>query len=94
MKDPVEENLFVYFHKPLPGDLSIKWLPAGAILTKLNIYGKVQVNIQSQKILVQVLDKYRFKTRINAQDTTEYEVTDIQQDEVENNFKSTNPPLY
>lgn len=92
MKDPVEENLFVYFRKPLPGDLSVKWLPAGVILTKLNIYGKVQVNIQAQKILVQVLEKYRFKTRINAQDTTEYEVTDIQQDEIENNFKSTPLP--
>lgn len=86
MKDPVEENLFVYFRKPLPEDLSVKWLPASVILTKLNMYGKVQVNIQSQKILVQVLEKYHFRTRINDQDTTEYEVTDIQQDEVNKNF--------
>ncbi len=92
MKDPVEENLFVYYRKPLPGDLSVKWLPASVILAKLNIYGKVQVNIQAQKILVQVLEKYRFRTRINAQDTIEYEVTDIQQDEVENNFKSNELP--
>lgn len=83
MKDPVEENLFVYFRKPLPGDLSVKWLPASVMLTKLNVYGKVQVNRQSQQILVQVLEKYHFKTRINEQDTTEYEVTDIQQDEVD-----------
>lgn len=92
MKDPVEENIFVYYRKPLPGDLSVKWLPASVILGKLSMYGKVQVNIQSQKIVVQVLEKYHFKTRLNAQDTTEYEVTDIQQAEVDNNFKSIDPP--
>lgn len=83
MKDPVEENLFVFYRKPLPEDLNVKWLPASAMLTKLSIYGKVQVNGRSQAILVQVLDKYGFKTRTNEQDTTEYEVTDLQLDEVE-----------
>lgn len=29
MKDPVEENLFVYFRKALPEDVNIKWIPAG-----------------------------------------------------------------
>ena len=82
MKDPVEEDLFIYYRKPLPEDINVKWLPASAILTKLSIYGKIQVNQRSQAILVQVLEKYGFKTRRNDQDTTEYEVTDIQQDEV------------
>ena len=86
MKDPVEEDLFVYYRKPLPEDMNVRWLPASAILTKLSIYGKVQVNQRSQSILVQVLEKYSFKTRRNDQDTTEYEVTDIQQDEVERKY--------
>lgn len=81
MKDPVEENLFVFFRKPLPGDISVKWLPAGAILTKLSIYGKIQVNQCAQAILVQVLEKYGFKTRINGQHTTEYEVASLLNEE-------------
>lgn len=87
MKDPVEEDLFVYYRQPLPEDLNVRWLPASVILTKLSIYGKVQVTQRTQLILVQVLEKYHFQTRINEQDTTEYEVTDIQQDEVDRNSK-------
>ena len=78
MKDPVEENLFVFFRKPLPEDLQIKWLPASVILTKLSIFGKVQVNPHTQLVLVQALEKYGFGTRTNEQETTEYEVVDIQ----------------
>ena len=55
MKDPVEENLFVFFRKPLPEDLQTKWLPASVILTKLSIFGKVQVNPHTQLVLVQAL---------------------------------------
>lgn len=79
MKDPVEENLFVFFRKPLTEDTTVKWLPASAILTKLSIFGKVQVNRSAQQILVQALEKYKFKTRRNEQNTTEYEVVDIVQ---------------
>lgn len=78
MKDPVEENLFVFFRKPLPEDLQVKWLPASVILTKLSIFGKVQVNPHTQLVLVQALEKYGFDTRTNEQETTEYEVVDIQ----------------
>lgn len=78
MKDPVEENLFVFFRKPLPEDLQTKWLPASVILTKLSIFGKVQVNPHTQLVLVQALEKYGFGTRTNEQETTEYEVVDIQ----------------
>lgn len=78
MKDPVEENLFVFFRKPLPEDLQVKWLPASVILTKLSIFGKVQVNPHTQLALVQALEKYGFGTRTNEQETTEYEVVDIQ----------------
>ncbi|MEL5892871.1 VapE domain-containing protein [Bacteroides sp. GD17] len=90
MKDPVEENLFVFFRKPLPEDLNVRWMPAAAILTKLNVFGKVPVTQHAQQVLVQALEKYGFRTRINEQDTTEYELVDIQQDDVENNFKEPN----
>ena len=87
MKDPVEENLFVFFRRPLAEDLSVQWKPASAILTHLTIYGKVQVNRQTQQELVQALEKYGFATRTNGQGSTEYEVVKFQSDEVERNFR-------
>ena len=30
MKDPVEENLLVYFRKPEPEDTCVKWMPAAS----------------------------------------------------------------
>ena len=87
MKDPVEENLFVFFRRPLPEDLSVQWMPASAILTHLTIYGKVQVNRQTQQELVQALEKYEFETRTNNQGSTEYGVVKYRADEVERNFR-------
>ena len=77
MKDPVEENLLVYFRKPEPEDTCVKWMPAAAILSKIAIYGKIQVNRQAIQTLVLSLEKYRFRTRRNAQGSTEYEVVDL-----------------
>ena len=87
MKDPVEENLLVYFRKPQPQDYCIKWMPAAAILSKIAIYGKIQVNRQTIQTLVMSLEKYGFRTRRNEQGSTEYEVVDIQNDEVDKGFK-------
>lgn len=87
MKDPVEENLFVYFRKALPEDTQVKWMPAAAILAKLSIFGKIQVNRYAQQSLVAALEKYEFKTRVNDQGTTEYEVVVFQGDEVERRFE-------
>ena len=87
MKDPVEENLLVYFRKPQPQDYCIKWMPAAAILSKIAIYGKIQVNRQTIQTLVRSLEKYGFRTRTNEQGSTEYEVVDIQNDEVDKGFK-------
>ena len=86
MKDPVEENLLVYFRKPGPEDTCVKWMPAAAILSKIAIYGKIQVNRQAIQTLVLSLEKYRFRTRRNAQGSTEYKVVDLQNDEVNNGF--------
>ena len=86
MKDPVEENLLVYFRKPGPEDTCVKWMPAAAILSKIAIYGKIQVNRQAIQTLVLSLEKYRFRTRRNAQGSTEYEVVDLQNDEVNKGF--------
>ncbi len=89
MKDPVEENLFVYFSKPQPEDLRVKWMPAAAILSKIAIYGKIQVNRQTTQTLITSLEKYGFRTRRNRQGSTEYEVTDLQHDEIEKGFKDS-----
>lgn len=87
LKDPVEENLFVFFRRALAGDTNVKWMPASAILTHLTIFGKVQVNRQTQQELVQALEKYGFATRVDAQGGTEYEVVEFQAEEVERRFK-------
>ena len=87
MKDPVEEDLFVYFRKPEPEDLHVKWMPAAAILSKISTYGKIQVNRQTTQTLVLSLEKYGFRTRRNGQGSTEYEVVDLMEDEINNGFK-------
>lgn len=87
MKDPVEENLFVYFRRSLPEDRNIKWMPAASILTKLSVFGKVLVNQHAQQVLVQTLEKSGFGMRRNNHGTTEYQVVDLQQDEVEKSYK-------
>lgn len=88
LMDPVEENLFVYYRKPLPEDLSVKWMPASAILTRLSIYGKVQVTRPALQELAQALEKHEFETRIGTQGSMEYKVIEFQMDEVEKNFKA------
>ena len=87
MKDPVEEDLFVYFRKPEPEDLHVKWMPAAAILSKISTYGKIQVNRQTTQTLVLSLEKYGFRTRRNGQGSTEYEVVDLMEDEINSGFK-------
>lgn len=87
LKDPVEENLFIFFRRALAEDTNVKWMPASAILTHLTIFGKVQVNRQTQQELVQALEKYGFGTRTNEQGSTEYEVVEFQAEEVERRFK-------
>ena len=87
MKDPVEEDLFVYFRKPGPEDLHVKWMPAAAILSKIATYGKIQVNRQTTQTLVLSLEKYGFRTRRDRQGSTEYEVVDLMEDEVNNGFR-------
>ena len=87
MKDPVEEDLFVYFRKPEPEDMHVKWMPAAAILSKISTYGKIQVNRQTTQTLVLSLEKYGFRTRRNGQGSTEYEVVDLMEDEINNGFK-------
>lgn len=78
MKDPVEENLYVYFRPALATDFDAKWKPAAALLSVISIYGRVQVNRWSQQNLVQVLERDGFLKRINAQGTTEYGVIPLE----------------
>lgn len=87
MKDPVEENLFVYFRKPGPEDICVKWMPAAAILSKIAIYGKIQVNRQATQTLVMSMEKYGFRTRRNEQGSTEYEVVDLTNDAMGRGFE-------
>ena len=90
MKDPVEENLFVYFRKPEEGDLNVKWMPAAAILSKIAIFGKIQVNRQATQTLVLSLEKYGFETRRDRQGSMEYKVVDRMEDEIQREWKMGN----
>ena len=90
MKDPVEENLFVYFRKPEEEDMHVKWMPAAAILSKIAIFGKIQVNRQTTQTLVLSLEKYRFETRRDNQGSIEYKVVDRMEDEIQKEWKGEN----
>ena len=74
MKDPVEENLYLYFRPATPEDFDAKWKPAAALLSTICIYGKVQVNRGTQQSLVQVLERDHFLKRTNDYGVTEYGV--------------------
>lgn len=87
VKDPLEENLYVYFRPATPRDYMVKWKPAGAILSYLGGIGRTQVNVQSQQLLVQVLERDGFMKRVNEQGITEYGVIVLTMDEVESNAK-------
>ena len=87
IKDPVEENLFVYFRKATEEDTQVKWMPAAVILSKLSIYGKIQANRQTMQNLAQVLEKYEFKFRWNEQNSMEYAVIEFSGEQIEENFR-------
>ena len=72
---PEEELFYVHFAKPIPTDyIGIKWMPASAILTHLSIYGKIQVTANSQKKVVQVLERDGFEKRRSEHNLFEYHV--------------------
>ena len=82
-----EELLYVYYRCPQPTDLSIKWLPAAAILSQLSINSRIQVNDRSVKNLIQVLERDGFRKRMNEPGIWEYEVVQFSFEEVEGNAK-------
>ena len=87
MKDPLEENLYVYFRPATPTDYLVKWKPAAAILSYLGGAGRTLVNVQSQQLLVQVLERDGFMKRVNEYGITEYGVIALTMEEVESNAK-------
>jgi len=62
-------------------------MPAAAILSKIAIYGKIQVNRQATQTLVMSMEKYGFRTRRNEQGSTEYEVVDLTNDAMGRGFE-------
>ena len=87
MKDPLEENLYVYFRPAGEKDFEVKWKPAAAILTTLPVYGRTQANAQTQQVLVQILERDAFGKRVNIHGITEYAVVELTQQEVSENFR-------
>lgn len=73
LSTPEEELFYVHFAKPVPTDyMGIKWMPASAILTQLSIYGKILVTGNSQKRVVQVLERDGFEKRESENHIYEY----------------------
>ena len=87
MKDPLEENLYIYFRPAKPGDYLVKWKPAAAILSYLSGMGRTQANAQSQQLLIQLLERDGFMKRVNPNGITEYGILALTLEEVENNAK-------
>ena len=87
MKDPLEENLYVYFRPAGEKDFEVKWKPAAAILATLSVYGRTQANAQTQQVLVQILERDAFGKRVNIHGITEYAVVELTQQEVSENFR-------
>lgn len=83
-----EELFYVYFRKPTPEDLSVKWMPANAILTQLVIYGKIHNTSRNTRTLIKVLERDGFQKRISANNIYEYEVVQISVEDIERNFKT------
>jgi len=88
MKDPLEENLYVYFRKATPRDYDMKWKPAAALLSYLSAAGRTQANAQTQQLLVQVLEKDNFMKRVNEHGITEYGVITLTIEEMDRNTKA------
>lgn len=89
MKEPVEENLYVYYRAAVPTDIEVKWKPAAAILATISMYGRIQANRQTQQILVQVLERDNFSKRMSPQGMTEYEVVEFTPEQISMNSKKT-----
>lgn len=83
MKDPVEENLYVYYRPATLQDKKIKWKPASSILSYLSIFGKTPANAQTHQLLVQILERDGFLKRVNDQGITEYAVLELTETERE-----------
>lgn len=97
MKEPVEENLYVYYRAATAKDLDTKWRPAAAIMGTLCTYGKLQGNKQTLQTLVQILEKGKFNKRVNEHGMTEYAIVEYSMEQVsrnarqhENSIKSRN----
>lgn len=86
LKDPVEENLFFYFHAATVKDTKMKWLPAAHLLATLSLNGRIQSNRQALQTLVTVLDGNGFRKRLTKEGITEYAVVEYSQEEREKNM--------
>ena len=87
MKDPVEENLYIYFRPTTDTDTHMIWKPAAGLLSVISVYGRTQANKSSLLILTQILERDGFKRRINEHGVTEYAVVAFTEHEVEENSK-------
>lgn len=81
LKDPVEENLFFYFHAATMKDTKKKWLPAAHLLATLSMNGRIQSNRQTLQTLVTVLDGNGFRKRLTKEGVTEYAVVEYSPEE-------------
>lgn len=82
-----EELLYVCCRKPLPEDLSLRWMPAAAILALISSNSRIQVNDRSVRNLVQILERDGFAKRLSPNNIWEYEVVIFSYEEIDQNYK-------
>ncbi|NDV64976.1 VapE domain-containing protein [Bacteroides sp. 224] len=87
IKDPLEENLYIFFRKATERSLDTKWKPAAAILAFLSIHGRTLANAQAQQILVHILERDGFRKRKNELGITEYGVIMLSPEEIDMNAR-------
>ena len=87
MKEPVEENLYVYYRPATEKDYEVKWKPAAVLMGTLCIYGRLQGNRQTLQLLVQVLERDGFQRRMNNFGITEYAVVEYSPEDIDKNYR-------
>lgn len=91
MKEPVEENLYVYYRPATATDYEVKWRAAAVLMSTLCVYGRLQGNRQTLQTLVQVLERDGFRSRVNSYGVREYAVVEYSPDQVSEQSRKLEP---
>lgn len=87
MKEPAEELFYVHFRKASAADYLSKWYPAAQIMAYLGSVSRISQDVFTQNTITKVLERDCFNKRMGESGLTEYQVTKLSFEEVENESK-------